>query len=122
MRKKRKPPIHKPPIPEKNVRVIKISKDAIFEFIYENIIGEHDLLLGTSGIHSADSFAMDWETGEFIFCAYRSEDKDGNILELPKEIDLHKIMRNIPDTADSLLMGETKYKEYTKDELIELSK
>ena len=30
---KRKLPIRKPPIPEKNVRVIKISKDAIFEFI-----------------------------------------------------------------------------------------
>lgn len=121
MRKKRKPPTRKPPIPENNVRVIKISKDAIFEFIYENIIAEHDLLLDTPVVSATDSFTMDWETGEFIFCAYKSEDKDGNLLELPKEIDLYKLMKNIPDTTDSLL-GKSKYKEYTKDELIELSK
>jgi hypothetical protein len=118
---KRKFPIRKPPIPEKNVRVIKISKDAIFEFLYEKIIDDHDYLLGTPAVSAQDTFTVDWETGEFIFCAYKSEDKDGNLLELPKEIDLHKLMHNIPDTTDSLYSGKT-YKEYTKEELIELSK
>ena len=121
MRKKRKLPIRKPPIPEKNVRVIKISKEAIFEFLYENIIGDHDYLLGTPAVGARDTFTIDWETGEFIFCAYKSEDKDGNLLELPEEIDLQKLMHNIPDTTDSLYSGKT-YKEYTKEELIELSK
>ena len=111
----------KPPIPEKNVRVIKISRDALFEFIYENIIDEHDYLLDAPAVGSHNTFSMDWETGEFIFCAYKSEDKYGNLLELPEEIDLHKLMHNIPDTTDSLYSGKT-YKEYTKEELIELSK
>ena len=118
---KRKPPIHKPPIPEKNVRVIKISKEAIFEFLYEKIIDDHNYLLGTPAVGARDTFTIDWETGEFIFCAYKSEDKDGNLLELPEEIDLHKLMHNISDTTDSLYSGKT-YMEYTKEELIELSK
>ena len=55
---KRKLPIRKPPIPEKNVRVIKISKEAIFEFLYENIIGDHDYLLGTPAVGAQDTFTI----------------------------------------------------------------
>ena len=37
------------------------------------------------------------------------------------EIDLQNLMRRLPDTT-SFMYEENRYKEYTKDELIELSK
>ena len=39
---------------------------------------------------------------------------------MPREIDLKKAMKNIPDTTDSIF-SENRYKEYTMDELIEIS-
>ena len=108
-------------IEENKVRVIKISRDALFEFIYENIIDEHDYLLDAPAVGSHNTFSMDWETGEFIFCAHRSEDKNGNLLELPEEIDLCRLMHNMPDTTDSMYSGK-KYEEFTMEELAALSK
>lgn len=68
-----------------------------------------------------DSFDVNFERGEFIICAYNSEDENGNMLNLPDEIDLQKVMQNIPDTA-STMFAPDRYKEFTKEELIELSK
>jgi cellulase/cellobiase CelA1 len=39
---------------------------------------------------------------------------------LPREIDLKKVMKNIPDTTDSVF-SSNRYKDYTMDELIEIS-
>ena len=68
----------------------------------------------------SDFFEFDLEKGEFIFCAIKLEDEEGNILSLPREIDLKKAMKNIPDTTDSIFSAN-RYKEYTMDELIEIS-
>lgn len=106
---------------EDNVRVIKISKDALFEFIYENFIDDQDVFFDVDSLQVIDSFDIDWKNGQFIFCVHQSEDSYGNIIPLSEEIDLQKIMKNIPDTT-STMFADNRYREYTKEELIELSK
>lgn len=112
---------NKKKLDEDKVRVIKISKEALFEFIYENFIDKQETFFDVNAIEVADAFDIDYELGEFIFGVYKAEDKNGNILTLPKEIDLQQIMKKIPDTTDTLYGGK-RYREFTKDELIELSK
>lgn len=108
-------------IDEDMVKVIKISKEAIFEFIYENFIDEADEYLDVNSLEVITTFDMDWENGQFIFCAYKAEDKKGNVIHLPEEVDLQKLMRNIPDTTSSMFQ-EDRYKVYTKEEMVKLSK
>ena len=111
----------KKPMNENNVRVIKISKEALFEFIYEQMISNQEIFLDVDPVSVTNSFDIDWENGQFIFCAYRSEDENGNFIELPKEIDFKKLICKLPDTT-STMYEDHRYKEYTKDELIALSK
>lgn len=106
---------------ENSVRVIKIGKEAIFEFIYEKFIEEQDTFFDVDPLAVNDSFDINFERGEFIFCVHKSEDAKGRFLELPKEIDLQQLIKKIPDTA-STMYADGRYKEFTKEELIELSK
>ena len=68
------------------VRVIKIGKEALYEFLYENMISEEENLLQVSATEVMNHFAMDWEKGEFIFIAHQAEDADRELISLPKEI------------------------------------
>ena len=68
-----------------------------------------------------DVFSINYESGEFIFCACKSEAADGRMIEFPKEIDLEQLMINLQDTT-STMFADGRYKEYTKEELIVLSK
>ena len=106
---------------EDRIRVIKLGKQALFEFIYENFIDDQETFFDIDPIDVIDSFDMDWDNGQFIFCVHKSEDNNGNVLPLPKEIDLQKIMREIPDTTETMF-SPNRYREYTKDELVSLSK
>lgn len=108
-------------IPKNSVRVIKISKQALFEFIYEKFMEEQGEFLDVEPLEVADTFAINFERGEFIFCAHKAEDENGNLRKLPDEIDLQKVMANIPDTTSSMC-SPARYKEYTIKELLELSK
>ena len=108
-------------LPENSVRVIKISKEALFEFIYEKFIEDQEDFLDVDPLEVANAFDINFERGEFIFCAYKSEDSNGRIIELSKEIDLQRVMANIPDTTNTIFY-EDRYKDYTKEELIEISK
>lgn len=114
MKRKRK-------LSEDSVRVIKISKDALFEFIYENFIDEQDTYFDVDPLAVTGTWAVDLARGEFIFCVYKAEDEEGNLIKLPEEIDLGQLMKNIPDTTVSMF-NDGRYKEYTKAELIEASK
>ncbi len=107
-------------IDENSVRIIKISKNALFEFIYEKMIDDQEILLDVDPSDVMNSFDINFERGELIFCAYKSENSDGGFFKLPEEIDLQKLMHNIPDTTTSLYQ-ENRYKEYTKEELVNLS-
>ena len=104
------------------VRVIKISKEALFEFIYETFIDRQDDFLEVESTEVTNYFDIDFKNGQFIFCAVKSEDELGNFLAMPNSVNLQNLMSNIPDTTDSLFNPNQKlYKEYTKEELIDLS-
>ena len=105
---------------ENNIRVIKIGKEALFEFIYEKFIDSQELFLEVNSMDVTNYFDIDWEKGEFIFCAYKSEDEKGNLIVLPKEINFKNLLQNLPDTTSSMYIDK-RYKEYSKEELIRLS-
>ena len=103
-------------------RVIKISKEALLEFIYEKFIEEQSKFLEVEPTEVADRFELNFADGDFIFAAWRDEDPEGNFLPMPGQIDLRKVMKNIPDTTSSMFSPNGKlYREYTFDELIWLS-
>ena len=104
-------------------RVIKISKEALFEFIYEKFIESQEDFLDVTPTEVSNFYDVDFENGQFIFCAIKSEDEFGNFLALPKDVNLQNVMRTIPDTTDSLFSSnQCLYKEFTKEELISISK
>ena len=99
------------------VRVIKIAKEAIYEFLYENMISEEENLLQVSATEVMNSFAMDWERGEFIFMAHEAEDADGELISLPKEIQPETLLKALPVTTESLLKQGKVYRDYSFEEL-----
>ena len=105
---------------EKTVRVIKIGKEALYEFLYENIISQEESLLQVPATEVMNSFAMDWERGEFIFMAHKAEDTDGELIPLPKEIQPEILLKVLPETAESLLGRGKVYRDYSFEELKEL--
>ena len=106
---------------EDKVRVIKIGKEALFDFIYEKFIDDQKIYFDVDPLEVTDTFDINFECGEFIFCVHKSEDEDGNFIKLPEEIDLQQLMKNIPDTTTTMY-ADGRYKEFTKAELVELSK
>ena len=102
---------------ENTLRVVKIDKEAILEFIYENFIANEEELLEVRASEVTNNFAIDWEKGEFIFTAHKQEDVDGGIIELPKEIEIVKLLNNLPNTTESALSTSPIYKDYTFEEL-----
>lgn len=105
---------------ENCVKVIKISKQALFEFIYENFIAGQEQFLDVDPLEVSNSFDIHFERGKFIFCAYKSENEKGEFLKLPAGIDLQKVMAKIPDTTQTMF-ADGRYREYTKEELLRLS-
>ena len=102
---------------ENTLRVVKIDKEAILEFIYENFIANQEELLEVRASEVTNNFAIDWEKGEFIFTAHKQENVDGSFIELPKEIEIGKLLNNLPNTTDSALGTSPIYKDYTFEEL-----
>ena len=106
---------------DKVCRIIKIDKDALFEFIYENFISQEEFLLDIeTKVRISNHFDINWDTGEFIFTAHNGEDADENIIPLPKDVDIKKVMEKISTTTDSVLSSGENYKDYTFDELSKL--
>ncbi len=102
-------------------RIVKIEKEALYEFIYENFVAKQETIMGVNSLEVMNSFAIDWDKGEFIFCAHRDEDEQGNIVPFPDDIDLRLLLRKLPPTTRSVLQ-EAPYKDYTFDELRALVK
>ena len=103
------------------VRVIKIGEEALFEFIYEKFIDEQSEHLDVDPLSVTNSFSIDWENRQFLFCAHKTEDAKGEILTLPQNIDFDKLFEKMPNTTDSMY-GQNKYQTYTKNELEEMCK
>ncbi len=105
---------------ENDVKIIKIGKEALYEFIYEKFVEDQEQFLDVDSLDVSDTFYMDWENGQFIFCAHKSEDANGNFIRFPEEINIQKLIKNIPDTTTSMF-SDDRFRKYTKTELIELS-
>lgn len=60
-------------------RIIKIDKDALYEFIYENFIVNHEEFMDMDAVGSMNTFAINCETGEFIFGAHKDENEKGTV-------------------------------------------
>ena len=109
------------PLTNDEVRVIKISEAALYEFIYEKFIDDQDTYLDVDNLSVTDSFYMDWENRQFIVCAYKTEDENGELLEFHESIDIEKLINKIPDTTESMY-SNNRYKKFTKKELEDLCK
>lgn len=104
---------------ENKIRVIKIGKNALFEFIYESFIDNIEDYFDVDSLSVTGTFDIDWDNGSFIFCVHKNEDKNGEIIRFPKDIELGKLLKSLPDTTNTMF-SEGRYKEYTKEELSKL--
>ncbi len=106
---------------DEEVRVIKIDEEALLEFIYEKFIDDQDTYLDVDPLSVSDHFYIDWDNRQFIFCACKAEKQNGDWLELPRTIDLEKLIKRIPATTRSMYT-DNRYKKYTKAELEDICK
>lgn len=84
--------------------------------IYEKFIEDQNEYFDVDSLEVSNLFDIDYENGSFIFIV---SDKDG--VEFSKNIDLKRLLKKLPDTTNTMFK-ENRYKVYTKEELIELSK
>ena len=84
---------------EKEIRVIRISKEAVKELLFESLMEKGAELFGLSKNHDA-WFGMSWdeETGDLIYTA----NKEG------ESVDFDYILENVPITTESLFTSKPK--------------
>ena len=75
-------------IQQGNVRIIKIDKEALFEFIYESFVADQENMMDVDSTECMNNFAIDWEEGTFIFTAHKAEDDEGNLSLMTPEKDM----------------------------------
>jgi hypothetical protein len=97
-------------------RIIKIDKDALFEFIYETMIDNLKVyfdILDSTKVTSHHEFSS--ETGEYICLINDSKDK------MPDDIDIKKLLSKMSQTTSSLY-SDNRYKEISYNEIRTLLK
>ena len=104
------------------VRIVKIDREALFEFIYENFVAQQEEILEVSAVECMNNFAIDWDKGAFLFAAHRSEDEEENLIPFPKDIDIKELLNLLPATSESVLSQEKSYQDYTFDDLRKILK
>lgn len=99
-------------IPKGSCRIIKIGQDAMFEWIYENIIDKMETqfdVLRSDVTKLTLSFDIDWETREFICIAHNHG--FNNIY------DTECLLSKLKDTTNTLY-GGNRYIELTDAEVL----
>jgi len=100
-------------IPDNTYRIIKISKEALFEFICESFIDNQETFFDiTDGTKLVTFFDVDWENDSFIMVAKNAN----NELPFEKDIDVKKISNAIDDTT-STMYADNRYIELTQEQL-----
>ena len=99
-------------------RVIKIGKEALWEFIYESIIDKQRDFFDISDVTTITSFFdIDFEKGNFICLIKNTADNESpKALQLPEGIDLSVLLENMEDTTPTMYQPN-RYKEFTIDEI-----
>lgn len=105
---------------KEKVKLIKIGREALYEFIRESLEDGQKNFMDVEPTEVTDTFYLDWDRGELIFCTHRVEDDNGDIVCLSDKIDLQKLIENLPDTTDTMYKPD-RYREFTMEELEKLS-
>jgi len=93
-------------------RIIKISKEALWEFIYESIIDKQGIFFDISDETVITSHHdIDFESGNYICLVKNNIDSE--------QIDLQALLNNMEDTTQSLY-EPNRYREFSIDELVTL--
>ncbi len=104
-------------IPDGKYRIIKIGKEALFEFVYESVIDNleryFDVTDGTKLVVSSD---INWETGEFI-CVARNEYDENEHLRF--DIDIESLLLKMQNTTGSMYLPK-RYIELSDEEIEKL--
>ena len=104
-------------IPDDKYRVIKIGKEAIFEFLYESIIDRVETFFDVSDSTTVvTGFDIDWDKGEFI-CIARNEMSENEHLQI--DVDLKELLSKLEITTDTLFQNN-RYIELSKSETNDL--
>ncbi len=101
-------------IPEGKYRIIKIGKDALFEFIHESLIAcEEDFFDVTDSTKIVTTFDIDWNSGELICLARNDYGEDEH---LQCDIDTQALISKLKDTT-STLYYKNRYIEMSEEEI-----
>ena len=104
-------------IPDDKYRVIKIGKEAIFEFLYESIIDRVETFFDVSDSTTVvTGFDIDWDKGEFI-CIARNEMSENEHFQI--DVDLKELLSKLEITTDTLFQNN-RYIELSKSETNDL--
>lgn len=99
-------------IPDGTYRIIKIGKEALFEFLYETVIDNQERFFDVDdGTKIITAFDMDWEKGEFICAAYNDTGKP-----LQRSLNTEKLMSALDNTT-STMYADNRYIELTEEEI-----
>ena len=101
-------------IPDDKYRVIKIGKEAVFEFLYESFKDKIETFFDVSDMTTVvTAFDIDWDKGEFIFVA-RNEMSENEHLQM--DVDLQKLLSELETTTDTLFKNN-RYVELSKSDI-----
>ena len=112
--------MRKVPLEKGRYRVIKISREALMEFIYESFLDNQEMYLETEPTETLDHFYIDLENESFICCAERADNPKYSGMNIDPRIDIAALCRNLDDTTNTMY-ADVRYRDYTEEELIEIS-
>ncbi|MEI6578948.1 MAG: hypothetical protein WCN92_05725 [Eubacteriales bacterium] len=102
-------------IPDDMYRIIKISKEALFEFIYESMIDNQECFMNVDdGTSIISCFDINWETGEFIFIARKDKGNEED-LGFP-DINTQVLLSKLKDTTNTIYK-DNRFIELTAEEI-----
>lgn len=103
-------------IPDGTYRIIKIGKEALFEFLYETVIDNQERFFDVDdGTKIITTFDMDWEKGEFICAAYNDTGKPLQRM-LDSDLDTEKLLSALDNTTNTMYQ-DNRYIELTEEEI-----
>ena len=110
-------------VPPDTYRVIKISGDAVFEFLHESMKDKLEPFFDVSDATSiVTSFIVDWDDGSLMMVARNEDDDDHERLQFPEKMDIGQLIKKLPDTVIGMYSGEKRYVDMTLNDIIEAQK
>ena len=101
-------------IPDGKYRIIKIGRDALYEFIHESLIENNELFFDvTNTTETVTCFDINWETGEIIFIARQDRGEKEN---LQFDVDTKRLITRLKNTTDTLY-ANNRYIEMSEEEI-----